>query len=182
MEKHLLLFGTFEDLNFISLNEKNYKIRFYLGADLKFLANIMGLNSASSNYPCVWCTCHKLNFQYYSQNVFSIKNNYQHARCCEEWNDCLNKNTIDGRLGYINEPLITFIPNHQIIIDPLHVCLRISDKLFDHLLYDIVLLDEKFKPNIEDNIHFSILIKFLKEKCKLKNPYYIKDGQLDHKL
>ena len=57
------------------------------------------------------------------------------------------------------------------------MCLRISDKLFDHLLHDIELLDEKFIPNIEENIHFSILIKFLKEKCKLKNPYYISDGQ-----
>jgi len=171
------ILASLEDFNFLSLNDKNYKIKFYLGGDLKFLANVMGLNSATANYPCVWWTCHKDNFQYYSKKVFSIKNNYEHARCCEESNMCLNKKTIDGRLGYMNASLITFIPNHQIIIDPLHVCLRISDKLFDHLLHDIELLDEKFKPNIEENIYFSILIKFLKEKCKLKNPYYVSDGQ-----
>jgi len=85
------ILASLEDFNFLSLNNKNYKIKFYLGGDLKFLANVMGLNSATANYPCVWCTCHKDYFQYYSKNVFSIKNNYEHARCCEESNECLNK-------------------------------------------------------------------------------------------
>ena len=85
------ILASLGNFNFLSLNDKNYKIKFYLGGDLKFLANVMGSNSATANYPCVWCTCHKDYFQYYSKNVFSIKNNYEHARCCEESNECLNK-------------------------------------------------------------------------------------------
>jgi hypothetical protein len=39
-----------------------YKINFLMGGDLKWLANIYGINAANSNYPCIWCHCNKLYF------------------------------------------------------------------------------------------------------------------------
>ena len=44
---------------FIVIDDKEIQLEFFLGGDLKFLLIIMGLNSASSNYACLWCKVHK---------------------------------------------------------------------------------------------------------------------------
>ena len=43
-------------LTSITINYSSYAIQYYLG-DWKFLAMITGIDSASSNYACIWCTC-----------------------------------------------------------------------------------------------------------------------------
>ena len=49
-------------INEIEIENKKYNIIKFLGGDLKFLALFMGINSANSNYPCIWCKLKKLNF------------------------------------------------------------------------------------------------------------------------
>lgn len=34
-----------------------YDIEYFLGGDMKFLAIVTGIDSASSTYSCVWCKC-----------------------------------------------------------------------------------------------------------------------------
>lgn len=169
---------SLENFNSITLNNIEHKIEFYLGGDLKFLANMMGLNAASSNYPCIWCTCAVDKFHEYRINDWSIHDKSCGARTFEESFILRAKRTVAERKGYINKPLISFIPFERVIIDCVHICLRISDKLFDHLLQDIERLDGGFKiDKISHNVNFCILVDFLENECKLKNPYYIKDNR-----
>lgn len=51
-----------EQLNEISMEDKTYKIEYFLGGDLKFLALALGLQAAQSYHPCPWCESHKTTF------------------------------------------------------------------------------------------------------------------------
>ena len=48
-----------KDLEKVTINDKVYKITFFLDGDLKFLAIICGIEAANSEYACVWCKCPK---------------------------------------------------------------------------------------------------------------------------
>ena len=45
------------DLEVITVNQRVYKIKFFLGGDWKFLATVSGLESANAEYACIWCKC-----------------------------------------------------------------------------------------------------------------------------
>ena len=52
------LFQEIDDLidkGNISIDENEIKLDFFLGGDLKFLLIIMGLNSATADFACLWC-------------------------------------------------------------------------------------------------------------------------------
>ena len=34
-----------------------YKLTYFLGADMKFLAMALGIAAANSTYSCIWCKC-----------------------------------------------------------------------------------------------------------------------------
>ena len=44
-------------LQTITVDGKTYDITYYLGGDWKFLAMVTGIDSASSEYACIWCKC-----------------------------------------------------------------------------------------------------------------------------
>ncbi len=46
-----------EQLSSIEVDGVTYDITYYLGADWKFLAIVTGIDSASSEYACIWCKC-----------------------------------------------------------------------------------------------------------------------------
>ena len=56
------LCAYFESLNEIAFKERRYKIEYFLGGDLKFLALALGLQMAGSNHPCPWCVSDKFAF------------------------------------------------------------------------------------------------------------------------
>ena len=45
----------------ILIDGQEVKLEFFLGGDFKFLAMIMGLNSATANYSSLWCKIYKQN-------------------------------------------------------------------------------------------------------------------------
>ena len=47
------------DQGSISIDGNDMKLIFFLGDDMKFLLMIMGLNSATADYACLWCKIHK---------------------------------------------------------------------------------------------------------------------------
>ena len=47
------------DLEVITIEDKVYNIKFFLGGDLKILALTCGIEAANSVYACVWCKCSK---------------------------------------------------------------------------------------------------------------------------
>ena len=44
-----------EYLQVLDVGGKKYNIQFYLGGDMKFLAVVCGIESATSEYACIWC-------------------------------------------------------------------------------------------------------------------------------
>ena len=43
----------------ITVDGQDVKLEFFLGGDMKFLLMIMGINSATADYACLWCKIHK---------------------------------------------------------------------------------------------------------------------------
>ena len=46
-----------KDVKNIVIDDIEYTVEWFLGADLKFLALSTGLSAANSKYACVWCKC-----------------------------------------------------------------------------------------------------------------------------
>ena len=46
-----------KDVKSMVIDDTEYTIEWFLGADLKFLAFSTGLSAANSKYTCVWCKC-----------------------------------------------------------------------------------------------------------------------------
>lgn len=49
------------DLQCITVEESVFRIQYFLGGDLKFLALSCGNESASCDHACIWCKCPKAN-------------------------------------------------------------------------------------------------------------------------
>ena len=144
VEKSLkeLLILIIKGLKTLLIDQKSYKINWYLSGDLKFLALVLGINAANSYYPCIFCDSHKNTFK-----------NTIHS-------NCRKFDSVEiGNLGFKNEPIIDFIKPENVIVDILHLFLRISDKLIDILISDL----EKFDvANNEKNLkkYFDLLVDF----------------------
>lgn len=72
------------NLKNITFENKTYKIEYFLGGDLKFLALALGINASNGDYPCIWCKSLKSSFatnihnheadRVISGNIFAIIN------------------------------------------------------------------------------------------------------------
>ena len=67
-----------ESLLTIDVNGMTFELEYYLGRDWKFLALVMGIDSVSSKYACIWCKCH------ISQQKWSMLDPKFGARSIEE--------------------------------------------------------------------------------------------------
>ena len=93
----------------------------------KMLAIIYGINQANANCPCIWCIWDKRKLNNKDINKveeeikkeWSILNKEKGARSIEE------ALQFSGENGYLNEPILR-VPFHRVIIDILHLCLRIK--------------------------------------------------------
>lgn len=47
------------NLKYITINVNKYDIQYFLGGDMKLLALVCGIESATSTYSCIWCKCPK---------------------------------------------------------------------------------------------------------------------------
>ena len=71
------------DLEVITIEDKVYIIKFFLGGDLKFLALACGIEAANSVYGCVWCKCPK-QMQSDMEKEWSVSNPNKGARTIDE--------------------------------------------------------------------------------------------------
>ena len=90
--------------------------------DLKFIASVLRLstNFAKCNNTCPLCHVDKKNF-----NQFEIS-----AEKTRKIGDFENP-------GQIREPIINFVPLERVIFDPLHLEMRVSDRLCFCLLNEL---------------------------------------------
>jgi hypothetical protein len=156
-----------ELINSIEIDGQIHNVIKYLSGDLKFLSLFMGVMSANSNYPCLWCKCHKCEFKDLTRD-FSIIENQKGARSLEEAEE-FAKNQL---FGYKTIPLSRCFPFHYVIIDILHLFLRISDTLIGLLKQDFELIDG-FTKDINKTKLLKRYCDFLQHECNVSKPYYI---------
>ena len=149
------MLDSIEKLHKVEINDKEYFIKYMMAGDMKFLSLIYGLNAANSNQPCIWC---KVNLK----ESLDIECNCTIDRSLNE----AFKKYSTGQDGYKNEPIIKFIEFDCIVIDLLHLLLRISDRLFNFLINKLIFYDKNDSTDLEKRPNFKIFINFLTMTCK----------------
>lgn len=140
---------VFDDINALNRSKKltvdgkDYNVELFLGGDYKFILIMLGLKSATSNHSCAWCTVH--------------------AHCRHDMNFTLEhynspplKRTLDDMIKLVgkrkdnfccaNEPLLMIGLDH-VILDELHLLLRITDVLINNLVEDVLEWDKTVDVN-----------------------------------
>ena len=107
--------------------------------DWKFLAMITGIDSASSTHTCIWCKCPALE-RYDSMQKWSISDCEFGARTIEESTMIAQSRKKKYNVSFA--PIFTTIPLMRVVVDNLHMFLRVADTLIDLFLLDLRLLDK----------------------------------------
>ena len=168
------LVDELRNLKEIKIGPNTLGLVFYYSGDWKMLAHSLGIQSANSKYPCVWCKCCKDDFSDRSLE-WSITDPTKGARSLEELIKTvqLPNNSKTVKYGYDKLPLFKdVVPINRYMIDMLHLFLRISDSLINLLVKDCTLID-KFESwtltrfDVTEFKHLHAFQKFLNEKCKV---------------
>ena len=117
------------NLNEITVNQKTFNIEYFLGGDWKFLATVCGIGQANQDYACIWCLCPK-SLRHDISKSWSLTNTADGARTI----DLIKQHARAKKYNCRNVPLFDFIPLDHVIIDTLHLFLRISDILIELLI------------------------------------------------
>uniref|UniRef100_A0A1X7V217 Uncharacterized protein n=1 Tax=Amphimedon queenslandica TaxID=400682 RepID=A0A1X7V217_AMPQE len=117
------------------VEDNTYELQFILGGNYKFLLLLLGFNAANANYSCIYCTIKK--DKRFDTTVPSEEYQIRQARTLSSITACAETRL----LGVIHPPLLR-IEMDQVVIDELHLMLRISDVLIRNLIgiaqvYDI---------------------------------------------
>ena len=114
----------------------NYKIQFFLGGDWKFLATVCGLGAATSEFACIWCKVPK-SLRYDMTKEWSLIDPKKGARTIKEIQSFSKRTQKNCKF----EPIFPFIPLSRVMIDTLHLYLRIADVLIENLIQELRVLD-----------------------------------------
>lgn len=146
-----------ETLEEIMVEGNTCKIRYFLGGDWKFLAIVTGIDtySAISDFACIWCKCPKMDCADVTQE-WSISDPELGARTIVE-NLALNGRR-RKQFNVSHAPLLPSIPLTYVVIDNLHLSLRVSDVLINRLLDELKRQDaieevKKFTNGFEISRH-----------------------------
>ena len=141
-------------LDSITCENRTFQIEYFLGGDWKFLATVCGLRPANQDFACIWCLCpRKLRYDV-SQN-WSLTDLNQGARSIE----LIKEHVKNKKDNCMCTPLFDFILLDIVLIDTLHLFLRISDVFIELLIRQL-----KCEDAIEKKITFNN--GFAREKFK----------------
>lgn len=123
-------------LSQVSVGNECFEIEWFLGGDWKFLACICGLGAAHATHPCIWCKC-SLYDHYDPTKSWSFLDESKGARTISEIQEMARKKGRAACFNVKHTPLFPSIPLDHVIIDPLHLFLRISDNLINLLILQL---------------------------------------------
>jgi hypothetical protein len=155
------LLAGLEVIKEIEIDNVTYNIKMMLGGDLKSIALLFGINCANSNYSCVWCHCNLRGELTDLDGEWKIDRSQSLS---------IEKCGTENCLGYKHKPLITFIEFDCIVIDHLHLLLRISDQLFDLLQEKLIRQDNNDSLDMSQRKSYQMFEAFLGNDCKITNP------------
>ncbi|KAJ8018072.1 hypothetical protein HOLleu_44137 [Holothuria leucospilota] len=98
----------------------------------------MGLDSCSSLYSCVWCKC-SASDRWDSSKSWSMTNPDQGARTVSEICEMAGRKRNKYNCSF--PPIFTCIPVDHVVMDSLHLFLRIADQLVSQLIKYLRLMD-----------------------------------------
>ena len=159
--------------NGLCVQGTTYHIDFLLGGDWKFLACVCGLDNATSTYSCIWCTCSK--DERHLDKEWSITDTEQGARTVQNIKAAAKLPKRSVTKYNCSHPPLFDIPMHKVIIDNLHLFLRISDLLINLLIADIRRLDGIEKVTSSDLGRYRNLTKYVEllSECKIPFHFYV---------
>ena len=116
----------------ITVDGQEVKTEFYLGGDYKFILLMLGLKGATSNYACAWCKIHKTD-RWKINNDYNSYNTPPLGRTLEEIWEMSQK----SKENYCcdKQPLLN-IPLDHIVVDELHLMLRVTDILLENIVHE----------------------------------------------
>ena len=153
------------NLKDITVNNHKYSIEYFLGGDWKFLACGCGLGAANQNFACIWCKCPR-HERFDISKKWSLTDRSLGARDSQE----IGKYAKSKQYNCKTSPLFNFIPIDHVIIDTLHLFLRISDNLIELLIRELRRKDAIDKVSTFSNgfcrnryRHMAVYEKFVKD-------------------
>lgn len=162
------LSNFFDDVNqlistgTITIDGEDVELEFFLGGDMKFLLMTLGLNSATADYACVWCKIHKDDRWDTSKPIHHYIEEPM-TRTLEEIKRICSS---EDNFGCIHEPLLN-IPLTHVIPDELHLLLRITDKVLQNIIDEVLERDavEDFdKPRVQPKgIYLTRVVKAIND-------------------
>lgn len=173
-ESRIVIENLFNKINpYLLRLSQQPKFRFHFCSDLKFLALTLGIQQANSNYFCPWCSCSKISKNYainlpkYSRSFSNMK-----VGCCPHCDNasqlgkCTNKNHgINGENLLLKE----IFSMERVWLDPLHITLRITDRIEKVFLREV---NKKKKiPDVsrEMKLQCNLNVKPYKSNTKQRN-------------
>lgn len=137
----------------------------------------MGIKAANSSHPCPWCKweLRALSKENLSESQFDEAIN----QMTNEIYDISDRSHQEaqyskGQSGYKEIGLFPFIPFENVVIDILHLTLRITDKLFSILLLRLEELEGNSCADLGKRPLTKILMDFLNKKSNLRSVLYFK--------
>lgn len=134
------------ELKEIKINNYTYKIEYFLGGDWKFLACVCGIWAANQEFACIWCKCPRAERSHIDKK-WSMSDKSLGARDHQEITDNSRRKKCNCKYS----PLFDYIPVDHVIIDTLHLFLRISDVLIERLIRELKRQDCLEKTNTFSN-------------------------------
>lgn len=135
-----------------------------------------GIDSANSKYACIWCTCPKEDRQKFNKQ-WSITDEKKGARTISS---IISASKLPARspkrFNCSRTPLFPAVPIHRVIIDNLHLFLRVTDNLINLLILELRRLDGVEKCTSLEScsaVNVNEYQSFLKNTCKIPFNFYI---------
>ena len=154
-----------ESLASITIDGVTFEIEYYLGGDWKFLAMATGIDSATSTYACIWCKCPRAE-RANTTKKWSITDTSKGARTIEENVQLGGRSTAKFNVSHV--PLFPKIPLTRVIVDNLHMFLRVSDVLIDLFIVELRALDRINQvTKLKSMEHLAHLLRFEKSVKEL---------------
>ena len=125
-----------ERLQQIKVGDMIFNIEYFMGGDWKFLASITGVDAASSNYACIWCKFSRAE-RFDPDIEWSLTDSSKGARSVTENMENAVRARSAQRYNVSNPPLFPTIPLSRVVIDNLHLFLRVADVLINLLITDL---------------------------------------------
>lgn len=141
---------------------KDIHTEFFLGGDYKFILMMLGLKGAISNYACAWCKVHK-NDRWKMDCHYNHFNTPPLSRSLNEIREMCQK----SKDNYCcDQPPLFNIGLDHIVVDELHLLLRVKDILLENIVYECIdwdKSDELYRVRGEmRGVHLRKLIETIK--------------------